>query len=199
MSTTRLSLIKTAAASQTERARTDSSIRSSLRVIAEQADMTSQQLTEAVTHILANIAQTSAEGAPLKLMHLNSIAAFMAGVEAIAKALPNAQDPSKVQNTLRYLQASKVGPDGFVTTATAPIAQLGARKQDLMAKYDKMVKDYALSVSRGQANGQELSSAAKQLQQSIDQAMRVATSTVAPQQSPADAGPSTPGVGQSNL
>lgn len=199
MSTTRLSLIKTAAATQTERARTDSSIRSSMRVIAEQADMTSQQLTEAVTHILANIAQTSASGAPIKLMHLNSVAAFMAGVEAIAKALPNAQDQGKIQNTLRYLQAAKVGSDGFVTTATAPIAQFGARKQDLMAKYDKMVKDYALSVSRGQANGQELSSAAKQLQQSIDQAMRVATSTVAPQQSPAAAGPSTPGVGQSNL
>lgn len=199
MNTTRLDLIKNANTKRSEQLFKDTTIRSTLRVIAEEQDLPVQQLTEAVTHILANIAQTSASGAPIKLMHLNSVAAFMAGVEAIAKALPNAQDQGKVQNTLRYLQAAKVGSDGFVTTATAPIAQFGARKQDLMAKYDKMVKDYALSVSRGQANGQELSSAAKQLQQSIDQAMRVATSTVAPQQSPAAAGPSTPGVGQSNL
>lgn len=199
MTTTRLDLIKNANSKRSERLLQDSTIRSTLRVIAEEQDSTAQQLYESVTHILANIAQTSASGAPIKLMHLNSVAAFMAGVEAIAKAMPNAQDPGKVQNTLRYLQAAKVGADGFVTTATAPIAQLGARKQELMAKYDKMVKDYALSVSRGQASGQELAAAAKQLQQSIDQAMRVATSTSAPQASAPAAGPSASGTAPSSL
>ena len=199
MTTTRLDLIKNANSKRSERLLQDSTIRSTLRVIAEEQDSTAQQLSESVTHILANIAQTTTDGAPIKLMHLNSVAAFMAGVEAIAKALPNAQDPGKVQNTLRYLQAAKVGADGFVTTAVAPIAQLGARKQELMAKYDKMVKDYALSVSRGQANGQELAAAAKQLQQSIDQAMRVATSTAAPQASAPAAGPSASGTAPASL
>ncbi len=199
MTTTRLDLIKSANSNRSAQLLQTNTIRSTLRIIAEEQDLTAQQLSENVTHILANIAQTTADGAPIKLMHLNSVAAFMAGVEAIAKALPNAQDPGKVQNTLRYLQAAKVGSDGFVTTAVAPIAQLGVRKQELMAKYDKMVKDYALSVSRGQANGQELSAAAKQLQQSIDQAMRVATSTAAPQASTASAGPSTPGTAPSGL
>ena len=198
MSTTRLDLIKTANTKRSEQLFQDSTIRNALRFIAEEQNTTAQQLSESVTHLLANIAQTAAAGEPIKLMHLNSVAAFMAGVEAIAKALPNAQDQGKVQTTLRHLHAAKVGPDGFVTTAVAPIAQLGVRKQELMAKYDKMVKDYMLGVSRGQVNGQELSAAAKQLQQSIDQAMRVGQSA-APQASLAPTRPTAPGTPPANL
>lgn len=198
MTTTRLELIKSANSQHNDQLLQTSTIRNALRFIAEEQNTTAQQLSESVTHLLANIAQTTAAGEPIKLMHLSSVAAFMAGVEAIAKALPNAQDPNKVRSTLRHLHAAKVGSDGFVTTAVAPIAQLGVRKQELMAKYDKMVKDYALSVSRGQANGQVLSAAAKQLQLSIDRAMTGAESP-ASQPTLAPTRPSAPGTPPANL
>lgn len=199
MSDTRLKLIKSANTLRNKQQRIDETIRHNLSVLAKDQDTTGAVLAENVTHILANIASTASEGQPLKLMHLNSIAAFMAGVESIANALPNAQDPQRVQNTLRVLQAASVGKDGFVTTAVAPIAQLGARKADVMSKYDQMVKDYMLGVSRGQPNGSALTQAARQLQTSIDQAMRTAASTNAPQASAAPAGPSSPGTAPSNV
>lgn len=172
----KLSLIQAAANTKASRDHRTQVIHSSFAILAEQQGTTAQAVAESVTHILANIAATAQEGTPLKLMHLDSIAAFMAGVEAIANALPNAQDTNKVQNTIKYLQAAKVGADGFVTTATAPIAQAGIKHRELMSKYSQMVKDYTLGASRGQANGAELVSAAKQLQTQIDQAMRVASS-----------------------
>lgn len=199
MTITRLELIKSANSKRSEQLLQTNTIRSTLRLIAEEQDIPVQQLSENVTHVLGNIAQTAATGEPIKLMHLNSVAAFMAGVEAIAKALPNAQDPSKVENTLRYLQAANVGSDGFVTTATTSIAQLGTRKQELMTKYDKMVKDYTLSVSRGQANGQELSAAAKQLQQSIDKVMRTATAPQTAPQAATARQPAAPGTAPTSM
>lgn len=192
MSDTRLNLIKTANIQYNEKERLYDTIRRNVSVIAEEHNTTADVLVENVTHILANIASTAEEGAPLKLMHINSIAAFMAGVESLAKALPTSQDRVKVQNALRYLQASKVGPDGFVTTAVAPIAQLGARKPGLMSKYDQLIKDYIVSQSRGQPNGGQLAQAAKQLQMLIDQAMRTASSTTASPRSSAPAGPAAP-------
>jgi hypothetical protein len=62
-----------------------------------------------------------------------------------------------------------------------------------MAKYDQMVKDYMLSVSRGQPDGQQLSQAAKQLQSSIDQAMRAAAGSAQPA-TPAATGPAASGT-----
>lgn len=194
MSDTRLNLIKQANALRNEEVRTNDTIVRNLHTIAESNETTAPVLAENVTHILANIASTAQEGAPLKLMHINSIAAFMAGVESLAKALPTSQDQTKVQNAIRYLQAAKVGPDGFVTTAVAPIAQMGARKSGLMSKYDQLVKDYVVSQSRGQPNGGQLAQAAKQLQTQIDQAMRTAASTTAAPQNMAATGPSAPGT-----
>lgn len=172
MNTSTLSLIKSADASRTQNLVTESTIHFNLTNLAEQQDMQVGELAESVTHILANIASTASDGAPIKLMHLKSVAAFMAGVEAIATALPKIKDQQKTQNIIQHLQAAKVGPDGFVTTATAPIAQIGANRPELLAKYDQLVKDYALSTSRGQTDGQQLAQASRQLQVAIDQAMR---------------------------
>lgn len=199
MTDTRLNLIKSANSLKNSTDQQNDTIRRNLTMLAEVQLSTRELLAENVTHILANIAATASDGGELKLMHLNSIAAFMAGVEAIANAMPNSQDKSKVQNTLRYLQSAKVGVDGLVTGAVGPIAELGAQKPDLMAKYSQIIKAYVLSVSRGKPTGDILAQSARALQSSIDQAMRVATSTTAPQASSAPAGPSTPGVGPSTL
>lgn len=163
---------------------------------AEEGKISVQELAESVTHILANIATTASSGAPLKLMHLNSIASFMAGVEAIAKALPTTQDEIRKQNTLRVLTAAGVQPDGTVSYAVTPIAQLGARKQDIHGKYSAMVQDYAASTARGEPAGQELAQAARMLQAQIDRAMRQAA---APQNKPAAAGPSMTGSSPSSI
>lgn len=174
MTDTRLNLIKSANTLHNKQVQTDTTIRYNMSVLAESQASTPEVLSENVTHLLANIASTASAGSPLKLMHLNSIAAFLAGVESIANALPNAQDQTRVEKTLRVLQAAAVGADGFINSAVTPIAQLGARKTDLMSKYDQMVKDYMLGVSRGQPDGTQLSQAAKQLQTMIDQAMNTA-------------------------
>lgn len=170
-----LGLIKSANATRIQTLVVENMIRSNLSTIAEQQNTQVDTLVESVTHILANIAATASDGAPLKLMHLKSIAAFMAGVEAIATALPKMQDQAKVKNIIHHLQSTSVGPDGFVTTATAPIAQLGTRKPELMAKYDHIIKEYVVGSSRGQADGRQLMQAARKLQGSIDQAMRAAS------------------------
>lgn len=197
MSTQSLNLIKTALATGTKAKNEKSAIWRTLTELAEKQNISVQQLSEDVTHILANIASTASEGAPLKLMHLDSVAAFMAGVEAIANALPNSQDVGKVQNTLRYLRAAKIGADGFITTASAPIAQVGVRNSELMSKYNKLVKDYAVGASGGHPSGDQLAAAAKQLQYRIDQAMRAAVSGI--QASPAATSPSSVGTMPSHL
>lgn len=165
---------------------------------AQEGNVTVSELYENVTNILANIATTASEGRPLKLMHLNSIASFMAGVEAIAKALPTTQDEARKQNTLRVLAAAGVQPDGTVSYATTPIAQLGARKQDLQGKYAAMVQDYAQSTARGEPAGMELAQAARMLQTQIDRAMRQATSS-GQQNRFAQAGPSMAGTARGTI
>lgn len=132
-------------------------------------------LPEAATHVLANIAHTASSGKPLKVMHLNSISAFMSGIETIAKMMPQSQDETKKANTIRVLSAAAVGSDGFVTGAVAPIAQLGARNEQQHNKYSTLVNDYMKTVESGKPDGRSLAQAARLLQQQIDQAVRVST------------------------
>lgn len=168
-------MIKKANKARAERQMTNENVLTNLKVLAESSKQTSQVLAENVTSVLANIASTAQQGAELKLMHLNSIAAFLAGVETLAQRLPNSQDATKTTNTLRVLAAVGIDPEGHVTYATTPVAQLGARNEQLMQKYQKIVNDYAQSQSRGQPDGKMLTQAARQLQVNIDRAMRQAS------------------------
>lgn len=147
-----------------------------------------QVLAEAVTNVLANIATAADEGEPLKLMHLNSIASFLAGVDTLSTALPNMKDEKKKQTALRVLAAVGIDADGYVTYATTPVAQLGARNADLLAKYTKLVQDYAQSQSRGSPDGKALATTTRGLQQQIDRSMRTAAGS---QVSPQDKGETT--------
>lgn len=146
-------------------------------------------LAENVISVLANIALTAEEGKPIDLMNQSTIPSFLAGVESIANALPHSQEQDKKENTIRVLAAASIGRDGMVTYAVTPIAQLGARKDTLRAKYAKLIQAYAHTGD--QQDGAILAQAVRQLQMKIDQAMRVASAPV--QNQPAKAGASQPG------
>lgn len=203
----KFNMIKKAHVYNKQQLQINKAIHKNLTMIAEQYSTNVTTLTESVTNVLANLATTTSAGEPFKVMHLDSIASFLAGVEAIANALPSSQDEIKKQNTLRALAASAIGPDGHVTYAVTPIAQLGARNQELRNKYVKLVQDYTIGAERGQADGRALTMAIRQLQINIDQAMRQTSSNMqqGPQaaqsdtQPPAKAGPSQPGSTPVNL
>lgn len=165
---TTFNLIKTANTQLVELRNEVASICEAFSAIAKERNVSVQHLAESVTHILANIAQTAQAGKPIRLMHLNSVAAFMAGVDAIAQGLPNAKDQDKKRNTIRALAVAAIGPDGEINDATFPIIDLGARKEDLKTKYAALLQNYV----RNPKNGQELSLAARQLQLAVDRAMR---------------------------
>lgn len=130
-------------------------------------------LTESVTHILANIADTIEQHKQFKIMHADSLSAFLAGVEVLSRALPVATDATKIANTLRVL--SVIGTkDGVITTKAAPIAKLGASKEDIHDKYRVAVRRYLSSIAAGEPHTQELLSAVKRLQVQIDRAVTAA-------------------------
>lgn len=168
---TKFSLLKAVASATTERIATNAIIVESFSVLAAENNTTSEALVEGVTHVLANIANAASSGEDLKVMNADSISAFFAGVERIATMLPQAQDGDKKANTIRVLTAAGIGKDGHVTSAVAPIAQLGARDETLRQKYAEIVKQYLASVHRQQPDGRMLVAAARKLQQMIDQAM----------------------------
>lgn len=159
--------------------------------LAEMADITGTDvnvLGESVTSLLANIAVKAEQGEPIDLMHVNSVAAFMAGVEAIADALPTATDEDKKQNTLRVLATAAI-EDGTANRATYPIVNLGARKTNRHKSYLRIIQDYMASVTQGDPQGQILTRAARILQMKIDRAI---VSARRPRPAAA-AGPSRPG------
>jgi hypothetical protein len=168
-------LLQAANANLKSQENTSSNIAKQFTIIAESINQSPNLVFENVTHLLANIANTVLNGKPIKLLHLNSVAAFLAGVEAIAKALPVTSDEMKKQNTLRVLATAGLDDSGQINDSTFPIVNIGAKKQDLQSKYADMIKKYASSLTLGQPDGQQLGQAVKQLQFFIDKAMRVAT------------------------
>lgn len=172
-------LIKVAAKQLNEQTELNNHIVESLTEIAEENETTFEELSESVTHVLANIAATALGGKELTIMTADSVSAFMAGVEKIASLLPAAQDPAKVANTLKILQNAGIGPDGLVNTSVAPIAQVG-NSSPARQKYADLIKSYMMSVQSGKADGGPLAQAARKLQATIDQAMR-STSAGQPQ------------------
>lgn len=171
---TKFNMIKLATQTVVETRLVTENIRSNLAILAESQKQTAQVLAENVTHVLANIANAATQGEPIKLLHLDSLASFLSGVQLLAANLTTDPDAEKRSKTLRALAAAGIDPDGHVTYAVTPIAQYGARNEATLAKYKKMVQDYAQSQSRGQPDGQQLAATAKQLQTSIDRAMRIA-------------------------
>lgn len=157
--------------------------------LAEKTSVELHVLYESVTHLLSNIATKAETGEPIKLMHANSVGAFLAGVETIANALPTSTDETKRENTLRVLAKAGMGPNGLINDFTFPIVNLGARNESRHKQMTQLVVDYMNSQIRGEPNGRRLAQVARQLQQGVDRAMR---SAAAPR-SIAQAGPSRTG------
>lgn len=132
---------------------------------------TPRNLMETVTSLLANIATKAENGQPIDLMHINSVAAFLAGVEAMADALPSATDETKRTNTLRVLATAGL-EGGQVNDATFPIVSLGARKEAQHKMYSQMLQAYTSSQTMGKPNGFPVVRAVRELQMKVDRAMR---------------------------
>lgn len=183
------SLIATADLMLHEQQQLQQSIKSSFATLAEQAETTPSVLMESVTHVLANIATKLETGQEIDLMHINSVAAFLAGVDVIANALPQTSDQNKRTLTIDVL--SKVGLDeyGKINDHTFPIVNVGARNQSLHKKYAEMLKQYTVSAARGAPQGEQAAREVRRLQMNIDKAMRSSSSTP----SMARTGPSSPG------
>lgn len=174
---TNLKLIKTAQQLLTDQQKQTASINEHFTRIAEDKKMTVQVVSESVLSLLANIAVKAEQKQPIDLMHMNSVAAFLAGVETIALALPSSTDQEKKQNTLRALAVAGLGEDGTINDATFPIINLGARKAALHSQWGQKLKAYTAT-----GEGAQLAQAVRQLQMNVDRAMR---STMAPKTAPA--------------
>lgn len=190
-----LTLIKRAVSANKAELTEIQSINSSLQIVAETQKTTYAIVAESVTHILANITNTIEQGKPLQLLHINSLAAFLAGVEAIANALPTSQSEQRVQNTLRVLAVAGLNQYGDINGATIPIVNLGARKEELKAKYLALLQAYLNSQNQGRPNGVQLNTSIRQLRMSVERAMR---SSMQPK-SGANASPSSPGSAPASI
>lgn len=180
-----LNLIKAAEKQYLEVESVNETVRSSLATLSEQSGISVAALTEAITHVLANIAATVSQGKEVQMMNSKSLAAFLAGVDLVASMLPKVNDAQRT-NTLRTLTAVNVGPDGLITTDGATIAQLGTKDPSRIQKYTNMVNQYVVSQRSGKPDGDALVKTVRQLQMVVDRAMRGGTPQAAPQpQSPA--------------
>lgn len=130
-------------------------------------------LMESVTHVLANIATKAEAGEEIQAASQDSIAAFLAGVEAVADRLPQSQESGKAQSLVRVLNKCAVGQDGYISTDCVPIAEIGAKFPDIRKKYYRVLALYNMSLERGRgAANRSLIRAVRVLQHKIDSAMR---------------------------
>lgn len=137
-------------------------IRENISVFAKQNNVTSQGLSESITHVLAGLSQTS------KTMHPNSVAALLAGVEKLAADLPGTEDITQKQNTLKLLSTAsmkyeKLTAESLPNHSVVVIAQHGAKFPELVQKYTTMLASPDAP--------QQLDAVAKQLSASIERAM----------------------------
>lgn len=149
-----------------------SNIRYNLKMICERADVTVQQVTEAITHVLANLINTIEQNKPITLLHINSVADLLAGVDALSTALPAATDKTRVANTVRILSNVAVGKDGELNQSAVPIINYGAKATKLRQEYRQMLNAYAKDVESAQStNHSDLLKQIRLLRQNIDRAM----------------------------
>lgn len=148
-------------------------ITANMDLIGAHTNTSSSALMETVTALLANIAMKAEQGQPIELMHINSVAAFLAGVEAMTAALPTATDETKRSNTLRVLTTAGLD-GGQVNDATFPIVSLGAHKRERHKAFAQLLQAYVSSLTRGQPDGTAVARAAREIQMKVDRAMRMA-------------------------
>ncbi len=174
-------IIRAAEKQSREQQTAAANIAAHLAHLSESAKVEPKVIGESVLNLLANLATKAESGQEMDLMHTNSIAAFLAGVETIANALPVSKDQEKKENTLRALALAGMDSSGMINNATFPIVNLGARKSALH-------KQWATKLA---GDTQTVAQSIRRLQMSIDRAMRMAMN-VGPMEPTAA---SMPGVG----
>lgn len=159
-----------------------SGIQTQQTAVLEQADELMQRLNdmgvmaESVLHVLANIAAKAEGGQPVEAASAESLASFMAGVEALAQRLPDVRNEKTKRSILSIMSNAGINPDGTVTANVQQVAELGKGQKELYTRYIRAFKMYELSLQRNRPAGQQLARAAKRVQQIVDQAVRVSTS-----------------------
>ncbi len=170
---TSLKLIKKARDVDTSKSTQFKFIRENITYIAKQQKISSKQLFESVTHVLAGLGQTA------QYMHPNSVASFLAGVAKLSDELVSMEDVNKKHQTLKLLATAAMKFDDL-TKQTLPnesvvkIAQYGARFPDVVQKYIK--------ITSGVNSSEQINDVARQLLGPIEQAMntvRQASKTIA--------------------
>ena len=169
---TMYSLIKQAQAATTNQ----NILIENITVFAQQNNITSQQLYESITQVLAGLAQNP------NMMNPKSIAALMAGVEKLSSGLASSSDDAKKQVTLKTLAGAAMRRDpmqqgALPNEAVVKIAQFGAKFQDLVQKYEQQIQ-----------NPTELSRSLKQLQMTIDRAVQQGQQSTKVSDNPASMG-----------
>lgn len=174
MKTSKISLIQTAQHRDHTISTTYANLVEHLTPVAKSANVSFETLVETVTQVLANFAAKASEGQPIvALSDINSLSAFLAGVEAIANNLPKTQNQQTKTLALQILNTIAIGQDQKVTpSALSPIIGQGAKYPDLVNNYKRVVQTYFTSLDQNRPNGAELVKAVKALQQNIDTAMR---------------------------
>lgn len=123
-----------------------SDIQSSQTAILEYADSVAKQLNEmevlaeSVLNILANISNKAGAGEEIQAASAESLAAFMAGVEALANQLPSVENEKTKKSILSIMSNVGINPDGTVTTNIESVAILGKKYPELYKKYIRAFK-----------------------------------------------------------
>lgn len=157
-------------------------------------------LMENVTHVLANIATKAEAGEEIQAASQDSIAAFLAGVEAVSQRLEQPKDPARAQSMVRLLNKCGIEQDGTINLSCVPVAELGAKFPDIRKKYYRLLALYNMSLERGRgAANKELIRAVRVLQHEIDTAMRSVTTLQRPPRPMAATGPAQGGTAPGHL
>lgn len=103
--------------------------------LADQDKVTSQNVFEGITHVLAGLSQTANQ------MHPRTVAAILAGTEALSQGLIKMSQPD---NALRVLQNAAMARNDTTKQIlpneyTAKLAEYGAKFASLVKKYENVV------------------------------------------------------------
>lgn len=110
-------------------------ITENVNFLAKQEDVQPQEVFESITHVLAGISQTANQ------MHPRTVAAILAGTEALSQGLMKMSQP---ENALRVLQNAAMARNDTTNQVlpnqyTTKLAEYGAKFASIMKKYETIV------------------------------------------------------------
>lgn len=173
---TKLKMIQEAQSIHTANNQRTELIISNVTFLAEQANVSTEQLLESVLSVLANFANYVQQGKKvLSLNNINSMAAFLAGIETInTAALNNQIKPAAIPNVIAAYANAKIEPaGGVVSHDVQAIVDVGAKHADLVQKYRDELQQYLSAPNAArEATQNQLLGNIRKLQQFADSAIR---------------------------